>query len=82
MVWEVARRVAIPVIGMGGVMTGGDALEFLLAGAAAVEVGTAALIDPAAPARVAQELDELLSDPRVAEVLDEARERRQRFIHV
>ncbi|MDR2163402.1 MAG: dihydroorotate dehydrogenase [Clostridiales Family XIII bacterium] len=56
MVYEVAQRVHIPIIGMGGIMTGEDALEFLLAGASAVAVGTAALIDPAAPARVAREL--------------------------
>jgi dihydroorotate dehydrogenase (NAD+) catalytic subunit len=59
MVYEVARRVHIPIIGMGGIMTGRDALEFLLAGASAVAVGSAALIDPAAPARVARELAEL-----------------------
>jgi dihydroorotate dehydrogenase (NAD+) catalytic subunit len=76
MVYEVSRRVRIPVIGMGGVMTGGDALEFLLAGASAVAVGTAALIDPVAPVRVARELDELLSEPRVRELLTAARRRR------
>jgi dihydroorotate dehydrogenase (NAD+) catalytic subunit len=75
MVYEVARRVNIPVIGMGGIMTGGDALEFLLAGAAAVAVGTAALIDPAAPVRIARELEGLLSDPRTGELLKEARRR-------
>jgi dihydroorotate dehydrogenase (NAD+) catalytic subunit len=56
MVYQVANRVSIPVIGMGGIMTGEDALEFLMAGATAVAVGTAALIDPAAPARIAAEL--------------------------
>jgi dihydroorotate dehydrogenase (NAD+) catalytic subunit len=60
MVYQVSRRVGIPVIGMGGIMTGVDALEFLLAGAAAVAVGTAALLDPVAPVRVARELGELL----------------------
>jgi dihydroorotate dehydrogenase (NAD+) catalytic subunit len=75
MVYEVARRVHIPVIGMGGIMTGGDALEFLLAGATAVAVGTAALIDPAAPVRIARELEVLLSDPRTGELVEEARRR-------
>jgi dihydroorotate dehydrogenase (NAD+) catalytic subunit len=56
MVYRVARRVRIPVIGMGGIMTGEDAMEFLLAGATAVAVGTAALLDPCAPPRVAEEL--------------------------
>ncbi|MDR1495387.1 MAG: dihydroorotate dehydrogenase [Clostridiales Family XIII bacterium] len=76
MVYETARSVSIPIIGMGGIMTGDDALEFLLAGASAVEVGTAALIDPSAPVRVSRELNELLSDPLIAEVLDEARRKR------
>jgi dihydroorotate dehydrogenase (NAD+) catalytic subunit len=73
MVYEAAKRVHIPVIGMGGIVTGGDALEFLLAGASAVAVGTAALIDPAAPARIVRELDELMSDPEVAAALRAAR---------
>ncbi|MDR1953971.1 MAG: dihydroorotate dehydrogenase, partial [Clostridiales Family XIII bacterium] len=56
MVYRVAKRVRIPIIGMGGIMTGADAMEFLLAGATAVAVGTAALIDPTAPPRIAEEL--------------------------
>jgi dihydroorotate dehydrogenase (NAD+) catalytic subunit len=75
MVHEVARSVRIPIIGMGGIMTGEDALEFLLAGATAVAVGTAALIDPVAPTRVARELSEFMADTRVADVIDAARER-------
>ena len=46
MVWQVARAVKIPVIGLGGIMNGEDALEFILAGATAVEVGTANFINP------------------------------------
>jgi dihydroorotate dehydrogenase (NAD+) catalytic subunit len=46
MVWEVARRVTIPVIGMGGIMSAEDALEFIIAGAAAVEIGTANFVNP------------------------------------
>jgi len=57
MVYQVTRAVGIPVVGMGGIMTGEDAYEFLLAGAVAVAVGTAALIDPAAPARIVRELE-------------------------
>ena len=57
-VYRVSRAVNIPVIGMGGVMTGEDAYEFLLAGAKAVAVGTAALIDPSAPVRIIEELNE------------------------
>lgn len=47
MVWQVAKAVNIPVIGLGGIMNGRDALEFILAGATAIEVGTANFIDPA-----------------------------------
>lgn len=52
LVYEAARAVSIPVIGMGGIMSGEDAVEFLLAGASAVAVGTATFADPAAPLRV------------------------------
>ncbi len=52
MVHQVASRLRVPVIGMGGIMTGADALEFLVAGAAAVEVGTASFVDPDAAVRV------------------------------
>ncbi len=52
MVHQVAARLRVPVIGMGGIMTGTDALEFLMAGAAAVEVGTASFVDPDAAVRV------------------------------
>ena len=48
MVWQAAKAVKIPVVGMGGIMNGTDAVEFLLVGAAAVQVGTANLIDPTA----------------------------------
>ena len=60
MVYQVRRAVDVPVIGMGGVMTGEDAYELMLAGADAVAVGTAALIDPAAPVRILSELEECL----------------------
>ncbi len=57
MVCDVSRSISIPVIGMGGVMTGEDAAEFMLCGASAVMVGTAGLIDPAAPLRIIGELE-------------------------
>jgi dihydroorotate dehydrogenase (NAD+) catalytic subunit len=56
MVRQLARAVQIPVIGIGGIMTGEDALEFLCCGARAVQVGTATLYDPRAPVRVAEEI--------------------------
>lgn len=52
MVWQVAKAVGIPVIGLGGIMNGRDAMEFILAGASAVEIGTANFIDPAVTMKV------------------------------
>lgn len=60
MVYQVRRAVTIPIIGLGGIMTGEDAAEFLMAGADAVSVGTAALIDPAATVRIKKELVEFM----------------------
>ncbi len=57
MTFQAARAVKVPVIGMGGIMTGEDALEFMVAGARAVQVGTANFVDPNAAARVAGEMD-------------------------
>jgi len=56
MVQELARAVRIPVVGIGGIMTGEDALEFLCCGARAVQVGTAIFYDPRAPLRIAEEM--------------------------
>jgi len=60
MVYQVRRAVDVPIIGMGGVMTGTNAYELMLAGADAVAVGTAALLDPAAPVRILEELKKYL----------------------
>jgi len=68
MVWEAAQAVKIPVIGMGGIATGEDAAEFLIAGAGAVQVGTATFWDPQAPLRVARELDRFLAEQKIANV--------------
>jgi dihydroorotate dehydrogenase (NAD+) catalytic subunit len=64
---DVAGRVEIPVVGMGGVESGGDAHDLLAAGATAVAVGTASFRDPAAGSRIWQELTELLRKERVSE---------------
>jgi dihydroorotate dehydrogenase (NAD+) catalytic subunit len=62
MVYDVARAVNIPVVGMGGISSGTDAAEFLLAGARAVMVGTAGLANPLAVARILLELEEYLRE--------------------
>jgi len=60
MVWQVANAVKIPVIGMGGITTTSDALEFLLAGASAVQIGTASFIDPLASIKILNGIEEYL----------------------
>jgi len=66
MVYEAAQAVRVPVIGLGGIATGVDAAEYLIAGATAVEVGTANFWDPQAPLRIACELDEFLKEQTIA----------------
>jgi len=70
MVYEAARAVRIPVVGLGGIASGEDAAEFLVAGASAVQVGTASFYDPSAVARVSRELDAFLRAEGIAEVKD------------
>ena len=65
MVYQAARAVKIPVVGMGGIATGEDAAEFMIAGASAVEVGTATFWDPASPERIARELGEFLREQKI-----------------
>ena len=60
MVWQVARAVKIPVVGLGGIMTAQDAIEFLMAGATAIEIGTANFIDPAVTMKVRDGLNDWL----------------------
>lgn len=58
MVWQVAKAVSVPVIGLGGITGGRDALEFIMAGASAIEIGTANFIDPAVTARTVGEIQD------------------------
>ncbi len=58
MVWQVAKAVKIPVVGLGGISNATDAVEFMLAGASAIEIGTANFIDPAISAKVAWGINE------------------------
>lgn len=61
MVWQVARAVKIPVIGIGGIMCATDALEFMLAGATAIQVGTASFVNPAAAQQIAEGMEAWLA---------------------
>lgn len=70
MVWQVARAVKIPVIGLGGISSAEDAIEFLLAGAKAVQIGTANFIDPAITMKVIDGIEEYLARHGFASVTD------------
>ncbi len=70
MTYQAARAVKIPVIGMGGICTGRDALEFMLVGARAVQVGTANFVDPAAAARIVREIEEYCDARGLARAAD------------
>ena len=70
MVYQAARTVKIPVVGLGGIASGLDAAEFLIAGATAVEVGTATFWDPQAPARIARELADFLKKENIIKASD------------
>lgn len=68
MVWQVAKAVKIPVIGLGGISSATDAVEFLLAGASAIQIGTANFIDPAISAKVAKGIVEYCERQGVEDV--------------
>ena len=62
MVWQVAKVVKVPVIGLGGIASASDAIEFLLAGASAVQIGTANFIDPSITQKVIDGIDQYLNE--------------------
>lgn len=68
MVWQVANTVKLPIIGIGGIMTASDALEFMLAGASAVQVGTASFLVPDAAQTIARDMGRYLEENGVASV--------------
>ncbi len=68
MVWEVSRAVAIPVIGMGGIVSAEDAIEYMLAGASAVAVGTASFLNPTAAIDVLEGIKEFMTDQGIEDV--------------
>ena len=68
MVWQVANAVKIPVIGMGGVSSGKDAVELMMAGASAVQVGAAIFTDPFAPVKIIEEMNDFLDSKNISSV--------------
>lgn len=70
MVWQVAKAVKIPVVGLGGIMSASDALEFILAGATAVQVGTANFVDPAVSAKIAEGIEDYCRRHSVESITD------------
>lgn len=70
MVWQVAKAVKIPVIGLGGIMNGRDAMEFILAGATAIEVGTANFVDPAVTVKIVDYINDYCERHNVADIND------------
>lgn len=68
MVWQVAQAVKIPVVGLGGIMDASDALQFIMAGATAVQVGTANFIDPTASVRVVEGIEDYCLRHNVADI--------------
>lgn len=70
MVWQVSNAVNIPVIGMGGVASGRDAIELMMAGASAVQVGAAIFTDPYAPVKIVEEMNDFLNAKNIASIRD------------
>ena len=70
MVYQVAHAVQVPVIGLGGISNAKDALEFLIAGASAIEIGTANFLDPTVSVKVVQGIDEYLEKHGFSSVKD------------
>jgi len=70
MVYQVAKAVTVPIVGMGGIMSAQDALEFLIAGAQAVAIGTANLVDPASSLQVIEGLESYLIEHRIIRLQD------------
>lgn len=70
MVWQVAKAVKIPVVGLGGIMNWKDAVEFLLAGATAIQIGTANFVDPAITVKVAEGINDYLDRHGYSSVRD------------
>jgi len=70
MVWQAARAVKIPIVGIGGIMTAEDALEFLIVGASAVQIGTANFVNPKATMEILSGIETFLQEQKIEKVTD------------
>jgi len=70
MVWQVAQKVSIPVIGIGGIMTAEDALEFMIAGAKAVQIGTASFVNPCASVEIIDGIRHYIRENKIKNIAD------------
>ena len=70
MVWQVSNAVSIPIIGMGGITTWEDAVEMMIAGATALQIGTVLFSDPYAPVKIAEGINQFLNDNHIASVTE------------
>ncbi|MCX6306036.1 MAG: dihydroorotate dehydrogenase [Bacteroidetes bacterium] len=70
MVWQVHKAVHVPIIGLGGIMNATDAIEFILAGASAIQVGTANFIDPAASVKIADGIESYMERHKIKHITD------------
>jgi dihydroorotate dehydrogenase (NAD+) catalytic subunit len=68
MVWQVARAVKVPVVGMGGISNATDAIEFMLAGATAIQIGTANFVDPQVTVKVIEGVKNYLEENNIASI--------------
>lgn len=68
MVWQVSKVVRIPIVGLGGIMCATDAIEFLLAGASAIQIGTANFIDPTTPIKVVRGIEDYMKRHNIGDI--------------
>ena len=70
MVYEVAKAVEVPVVGCGGITTASDAIEFIMAGASAIQVGTASFANPRAPLEVLEGIEQFMEKEEIKDIAD------------
>lgn len=70
MVWEAAKTVNVPIIGIGGIMKADDALEFIIAGASAVQIGTASFVNPAAAMDIVRDMENFMAEEKIEKITD------------